>query len=251
MRLAELSWVEAREAIRGARVALLPIGATEQHGPHLPLGTDWFIAERIAERASEAGGWLVLPAVPVGVSEGHRQFWGTLWLCPDLLRAHVVAIARVLAFHDLRRIVFVNGHGGNCAGLDEAVRILHSEHIHAYVHNWWIANKSLLEELFPDSTAHAGSMETSAMLAIDPSLVNQDRFKDASSVVQWGKRVEGVEVGMDTIDFSEEGNVGDPSLADPEKGRALIEAAAEGLDRFCTWLAEQPEDALAPKPHKT
>lgn len=251
MKLAELSWVEAREAVRRTRVALLPIGATEQHGPHLPLGTDWFIAERIAERASEVDGWLVLPTVSVGVSEGHRQFWGTLWLRSDLLCAHAVAIARALASHDLRRIVFVNGHGGNCAALGEAARTLRAERIYAYVHNWWIAIGDVLRELFPDPTAHAGSMETSAMLAIDPSLVNQDRFKDASSVVEWSKRVEGVEIGMDTIDFSQEGNVGDPTLADPEKGRALIEAAAEGLNRFCAWLAEQPEEVLAPKPHKT
>jgi creatinine amidohydrolase len=251
MKLAELSWVEAQKAIRQRRVALLPVGSTEQHGPHLPLGTDWFIAENIALHASTKGGWLVLPGLPVGVSEAHCQFWGTLWLSPDLLRGYVGMVARSLGSHELRRIVFVNGHGGNCAALDEATRILRLEHIHAYVHNWWIAIGDVLRELFPDSTAHAGSMETSAMLAIDPGLVNQERFKDASRVNRWGKRVEGVEIGMDTIEFSEEGNVGDPSLADPEKGRALIEAAAEGLNRFCIWLAEQPDGALAPKSHKT
>jgi creatinine amidohydrolase len=251
MKLTELTWVEAREAILQARVALLPVGSTEQHGPHLPLGTDWLVARRIAEQASKKGGWLVLPGLPVGVSEGHRQFWGTLWLCPDMLRDYVVSLARSLASHNLRRIVFVNAHGGNCAALDEAVRILRTERICVYTHNWWIAIRDLLRELFPDPTAHAGSIETSAMLAIDPALVNQERFKEASSVVQWGKWMEGVEVGMDTIDFSEEGNVGDPSLAEVEKGRALIEAAADGLNRFCIWLAEQPEDALVPRPHKT
>lgn len=250
MNLSELTWVDAKEVIQQAQVALLAVGSTENHGPHLPLGTDWFTAQRIAEEAGKKGGWLVLPSVPVGVSEHHRQFWGTLWVSPDVLRDYVVAVARALASHGLRRIVFVNGHGGNRSALTEAARLLREEGIYAYVHNWWATIAELLEKLFPEPAAHAGPVETSAILAIDPSLVRQDRYGETSDVDHWGKTVEGVEVGWDTLDFSNAGNVGDPSTGTAEKGAQVFEAASESLNRFCTWLAEQPEEALCPKPHR-
>lgn len=250
MKLAELTWVDAKEAITKAQVALLPIGSTENHGPHLPLGTDWFTAQRIAEEAGEKGRWLVLPGVPIGVSEHHRQFWGTLWVSPDVLRDYVVAVARALANHGMRRVVFVNGHGGNRSALIEAARLLREEGIYAYIHTWWYGIAELLEKLFPEPAAHAGPVETSAILAIDPSLVRKDRYGETSDVDHWGKTVEGVEVGWDTIDFSDAGNVGDPASGTAEKGVQLFEAAAENLNRFCAWLAEQSEQALSPKPHK-
>jgi len=250
MNLAELTWVDAKEVIQKAQVALLPVGSTENHGPHLPLGTDWFTAQRIAEITGKKGGWLVLPTIPIGVSDHHRQFWGTLWVPPDVLRDYVVAVARALASHGMRRVVFVNGHGGNRSALTEAVRLLRQETIFAYVHNWWVGIGDMLEKLFPEPAAHAGPVETSAVLAINPSLVRQDRYKETSKVDRWSKMVEGVEVGGDTIDFSEAGNVGNPSTATAEKGTQLFEAAAENLHRFCTWLAEQSDEALSPKPHK-
>ena len=250
MNLADLTWVDAKEAMKQAKVALLPVGSTENHGPHLPLGTDWFTAQRIAEQAAEKGGWLVLPSVPIGVSDHHRQFWGTLWVPPDILRDFVVAVSRALASHGMRRIVFVNGHGGNRSALTEAARLLRQEGIFAYVQNWWVGTADTLANLFTGPAVHAGPVETSAVLAIDPTLVRQDRYKDASPADRWGKTVEGVEVGGDTIDFSEAGNVGDPSSGTEELGTQLLDAAAENLHRFCTWLAEQSEEALSPKPHK-
>jgi len=120
MELARLSWPDARDAIREADVALLPVGAMEQHGPHLPLGTDWYIASHIAHETAEQDGLLVLPGFAVGVSHEHRQFWGTLTVSPGQLRDQAIAVARSLATHGLRRIVFVNGHASNCAPLEAA-----------------------------------------------------------------------------------------------------------------------------------
>jgi creatinine amidohydrolase len=250
MELARLSWPDARDAIRRARVALLPVGAIEQHGPHLPLGTDWYIASRIAEEVAKQEGRLALPGIPFGVSREHRQFWGTLTISPDHLRDQVMAVARSLGDHGLRRFVFVNGHGSNCAPLEDAARKLREQDIHAFVFNWWQSIAANLAELFPDPTAHAGSIETSLMLAIRPELVREDRFEDASSVSQWGTYVEGVLVGFDAADFSDAGNVGDPSLASVGKGRTALSAACDSLERFCAWLAERPGEDLAPRPHK-
>jgi creatinine amidohydrolase len=250
MELARLSWPDARDAIRQAHVALLPVGAMEQHGPHLPLGTDWYIASRIAEEVAKQEGRLVLPGIPVGVSREHRQFWGTLSVSPDALRDQAISQALSLGDHELRRLVFVNGHGSNCAPLDEAARHLRNDGIHAFVFNWWQSIATTLAELFPDPPLHAGSIETSLMLAIRPELVREDRFEEASSVSQWGTYVEGALVGFDAADFSDAGNVGDPSLASVGKGRTALSAACDSLERFCTWLAERPEEDLAPRPHK-
>jgi len=150
----------------------------------------------------------------------------------------------------LRRIVFVNGHGGNRSALIGAARLLRVEGIYAYVHNWWYGIADLLKKLFPEPAAHAGPVETSAILAIDPELVRQDRYNATSEVDHWGKTAEGVDIGWDTIDFSDAGNVGDPSTGTAEKGAQVFEAASESLNRFCIWLAEQSEESLSPKPHK-
>jgi creatinine amidohydrolase len=248
--LARLNWPDARDAIRRARAALLPVGATEQHGPHLPLGTDWYIARHIARETAEQDALLLLPGFPVGVSHEHRQFWGTLTVSQDQLRDQATAVARTLGDHGLRRIVFVNGHGSNCAPLEEAAQRLRSDGIHAFVFNWWQSIASTLTELFPEPWAHAGSVETSAMLVIDPNLVHEERLGEASDTVHWGTYVEGVQVEFDAAEFSEQGNVGDPSFADVEKGRRVLADARDSLSRFCAWLAERADEDLAPVPHK-
>ena len=250
MELARLSWPNARDAIRQAHVALLPVGAIEQHGPHLPLGTDWYIASHIAQEMAEQDGLLLLPGFAVGVSHEHRQFWGTLTVSPVQLTDQAMAVARSLGDHGLRRIVFVNGHGSNCGSLDEAARRLREDGIYAFVFNWWQSIATILAELFPDPTAHAGSIETSLMLVIDPNLVREERFNRASESTEWGTYVEGVQVGFDAADFSDQGNVGDPSLADVEKGMRVLMATSESLSRFCAWLSERSDEELASTLHK-
>lgn len=251
MELSRMSWAQAREAIQKAGVALLPVGSTEQHGPHLPLGTDWMTAQEIARRASKKGGWLVLPTIPVGVSEHHRQFWGTLWVPPEILRDYVMAVARSLAFHGLRKLVLVNGHGGNTAALEEAARKLRLERIYTFVYVWWRAIPEIIAQVVETGGSHAAEMETAVVLAIAPELVRPENYGEASvqGAPEWGKKIEGIEVGFDTVDFSASGATGDPSRATVEKGEKILQAAAEKLDAFCRWLSAQTEEALAPKPH--
>ena len=249
MDLIERTWPEARDVLVRNPVGLVPIGAVEQHGPHLPLGTDWYIATHLASRAA-GDGRLLLPGQPIGVSSEHMQFWGTLTLSEGLLRDQEIAVGRAAAAHGVRRLVFVNGHGSNCAALQSAAEALRREDIHVFVFNWWISIASVLADLFPDETAHAGAIETSAMLAIAPNLVRPGRFSSASARTQWADYVEGVQVTFDTISFSEEGNVGDPNLASVEKGHALLAAAVESLDCFCRWLEARSAEDLAIRPHK-
>ncbi|QAA76042.1 MAG: Creatinine amidohydrolase [Candidatus Bipolaricaulis sibiricus] len=251
MELSRMSWADAREQLHQARVGLLPVGSTEQHGPHLPLGTDHLTAAEVTRRTAARGDWLVLPVVPVGVSEHHRQFWGTLWVEPAVLRDYVLGIARSLASHGLHRLVFVNGHGGNSAALDEAARILRHEGVFAFVFSWWRAIPELIANTIETGGSHAGEMETSAVLAFAPQLVNSSRYREAltGAAPEWGKRHHGIEIGFDTLDFSRSGATGDPTPASADKGNLLLEAAAERLDAFCRWLAEEPDERLRARPH--
>ncbi len=249
MELARMTWEEAAR-LPADCVALLPVGAVEQHGPVLPLGTDAAIASHLARTAAERGNRVLLPTLAVGVSHEHRQFPGTLAVTPDQLRDWAISMGRSLAAHGVRRLVFVNGHGSNAAPLAEAALRLREESAYAFVFNWWQSIPETLAALFPRGDAHGGAVEASAMLVVDPESVRTGRMAQASADrgarAPWGEFVEGVQVAFDAAEFSELGNVGDPSLADAKKGKRILSEAAECLDRFCSWLAAQRDDTLRP-----
>ena len=119
MDLAAATWPDADTV--ETDLAVLPVGSTEQHGPHAPLGTDALTAESVATAGVDAydGAVVVGPTIPVGVAEEHRQFAGTLWVSTDTFRDYVGETVAALASHGWDRVVVVNGHGGNVAPLRE------------------------------------------------------------------------------------------------------------------------------------
>ncbi len=249
MELVRMTWEEVARLPVDC-VALLPVGAVEQHGPVLPLGTDAAIASYLGRAVAGRGDRLLLPALTVGVSHEHRQFPGTLSVSPHQLRDLAISCGLSLGAHGIRRLVFVNGHGSNAAPLAEAVLRLREESVCAFTFNWWLAVPETLAALFPQTDAHGGAVETSAMLVIDPESVRTERMGDASAdrgaYAPWGRFVEGVQVAFDAAEFSDLGNVGDPSLADEEKGKTILSEAAERLNRFCDWLSAHSEGVLYP-----
>jgi creatinine amidohydrolase len=127
-RLARLSWSEVAELDRDRTVAVLPTAAVEQHGPHLPLDTDAFLCTRVAEesavRARRDGPVVVAPTLPYGSSTHHMAFAGTLTLRPVTFLAAVDELCGSFVEHGFRRLLVVNGHGGNSALAREAVQQL-------------------------------------------------------------------------------------------------------------------------------
>ena len=111
MRLAELSWAEAQRVLERTDTVILPVGSTEQHGPHCPLGTDHVTADAVANMVGDRAGLPVLPVVPVGVSSHHRQFHGTLWAPPAVFRDYVKAV-----------ILSAASHGPGCSGSNHTGR---------------------------------------------------------------------------------------------------------------------------------
>ena len=123
MELSAATWPEIRDC--DSDLAVLPVGSTEQHGPHAPLGTDTLTATAVAEAGVDAyreqtgEDVPIAPAIPVGVAAEHRAFDGTLWVSPDTFRAYVRETIASLAHHGFDRVVIVNGHGGNTDALRE------------------------------------------------------------------------------------------------------------------------------------
>lgn len=131
MDLSTSTWTDA-DAL-DTDLALLPVGSTEQHGPHAPLGTDTIAAQAVATAGAERydGEIIVAPAIPVAIAEEHRHFTGTLWVSPDTFRQYVRETVASLAHHGFDRVVIVNGHGGNVDALREVCGTI-SRHDRAY-----------------------------------------------------------------------------------------------------------------------
>ena len=171
MRLGDLTWPEAAASSASPPIVLVPVGSTEQHGPHLPLGTDTLIAEEIAGRAllhapgGASDGLVLGPSLTVTASGEHAGFPGTLSIGTKVMAQVVVELVRSATWAE--GVVFVNGHGGNFEPVERAVELLRSEQHR--VLSWWPKWPRRTDGGPPD--LHAGRIETSLMLAIDPGLV--------------------------------------------------------------------------------
>ena len=251
--LSEQPTTAAADVFDSAEVAVLPTGSTEQHGPALPLGMDHMAAQAFARSAADREDTVVLPTIPVGVSVHHRQFDGTLYVSEDTFEAYVEETIASLAEHGLRKVVIVNGHGGNTGALRRAARTLRDDRTaFAPPWNWWDAVADLSESLFDEAGGHADAMESSVLWHVRADLVRCDELQAAEGGASdaWGEVVHGAALGFDTIDFSESGAVGKPTQADPEKGAKLFEAGSEELHSLIDWLANRPLKECWPRDHK-
>lgn len=252
MHLSEATTTTAGESFDDVDVAVLPVGSTEQHGPALPLGTDHLVASAFADTVADRDDVVRLPTLPVGVSEHHRQFDGTLWTDPETFEWYVADAVESMASHGIRKTVIVNGHGGNIDALSRAARTLReTETAFAPTWNWWESVDALQDDLFDTEGGHAGPAETSLVLAIADVLVRESALEDAGDGApdSWGERVHGAAVGFDTIDFTPTGAVGDPTEGSREAGQQLFDAAAAELDALVDWLAAQQFGDLLPEDH--
>lgn len=212
---------------RAARTLLaVPLGATEQHGPHLPLSTDTVIATQLCRRlADRIPDVVVAPPIPYGSSGEHAGFAGTLSIGQAMLTGLVVELVR--SADDFAGVVLVNGHGGNAQPLREAVRTLRAEG--RTVMAWAPAGRA-------DDT-HAGHTETSVLLSLEHPGVALDAAEP------------GVTAPLpDIIDdlrrggvaaVSPNGVLGDPTRASADEGAAVLERWTDSLvDAVATWMAE-------------
>ncbi|MFB6360527.1 MAG: creatininase family protein [Halobacteriales archaeon] len=238
MRLAEATSTDAAAA--ETDLAVLPVGSTEQHGPHAPLSTDTLNAAAVAEAGVAAFDEAVVlsPPIPYGISAEHRRFAGTCWLSPDTFRAVVREAVESLISHGWRRVVVVNGHGGNIDALREvAAAVSRTENAHVAAFTWFEAVGEHGARM-----GHAGPLETAMLRCHHPELVRDDRVETAAaeSSDRWGDWVAGVNLAHDSDEFTENGVVGDPTAGDADLGAELTELAADALADLLAALDKRP-----------
>ncbi len=255
MYLADEAWPDLGAYFESESLALVPLGSTEQHGPHLPESTDHRIAEALAREAAERTGYLCTPTVNVGVSSHHRQFHGTMWVDASVFRDYVESLTRSLASHGIDRVIYVNAHGGNTKHLQEVGRRLRDDELlYALTWMWDESIPDLVDDLFETNGPHGGPKETSMLLHIDPDLVHEDRLGEArdGGLVEFDEttgHVHGARTFYDAIDNTDNGVLGDQTDATAEKGQRLFEAASDELVDLCEWLADQDIGELLPEEH--
>ena len=240
--LEDLALPDVREVVRPTSTLLWPIGAVEQHGPHLPLSVDHTVAHESAQAvASECGEELdvwVLPTLSISKSDEHAWSPGSLWLSAETLLAVVRDVASSAATTTAERLVFLNAHGGNTALLGMACREvrrlfgLKTFLVHPFVppdHGG--RSSSGANEL--GMGIHGGHDETSVMLHLRPDLVRMDRaVRQVPERLRDNKHVRfggGVSFGWLSNDFGPDGHIGDPTKASAEAGKQLFEGAVELL----------------------
>lgn len=186
--LEELSQPEAELLLAEGRTAIVIVGSVEQHGPHLPLGTDWLAALGVGERVAELLGAPLLPLTPVGVAPYHAPWRASLTLRPETLIGLLVDVCDGLAAAGVERLLVVNWHEGNTPTLrlaaDEAQR--RNERLTILVAETHV----VAHELSELELTHAGALETAAVLALDPGLVALDRASDPTGDEVGGPRHE-------------------------------------------------------------
>ena len=248
-----LCWPDVDGLLRqGEPVApLLAIGSTEQHGPHLPLGTDAFIvteyAERLAKKIAERCPVLLLPPMPYGVSAHHLAFAGSLSLPAPVLVDIVVAVAASLRHHGLPKLILLNGHGGNVIPLKWAARRLKDETGQSplLINYWTLVPDVVMETMTSQPLGHACEMETSLMFVTKPDLVRTDRFGApqlkpspiTTVAINSPYLVPTVDLELNFDETTVNGAFGDPRPATREKGlRVLEESASRGARAVWEYL---------------
>ncbi|MEQ6378520.1 creatininase family protein [Bacillaceae bacterium S4-13-56] len=214
---------EVAEAVRDFPVAILPLGATEQHGHHLPLGVDIYLAEGISRKLSERTGALLLPTIPFGYSWVWRDIPGTVSIQQNHVENVIKDVAHSVSRYGIKMLILVNGHDANNASMKYAARELMDE-LDMPVFYLFYPNMESIREEYCESPMwhgmiHACEFETSLMLALKPELVEMDKAvrEYPNKPNLYGKST--ISLG----DLSNSGVFGDATLASKEKGELMLE----------------------------
>ncbi len=238
-------------------VAVLPLGATEQHGPHLPLSVDSVLVDGVVNAAlrhlTANDPVLVLPTQTIGLSTEHTAFAGTLHVSPQTLIQLWCDIGASVARSGVKKLLMFNAHGGNVGLLDVVARELRAQHgLIVYSSSWY--NLPLPAEVMGQFTAdehrfgiHGGDIETSMMLALLPERVNMAEAKNFASTSQDRAKHYAVlgngksaKLGWHIQDYNPQGAAGNAAVASAAKGEALIANAGEQLALLLRELITLP-----------
>lgn len=248
--LSELTLKAVRE--RRFEVAVLPVGACEPHGLHLPYGTDTYEVNAIAEGAcakayGRGAGVVLLPTIPYGVNANLLSFPLTIHVRQETLNALVRDIAASLEQHGIYKLVILNGHGGN--EFKGGLRDLYGQtKVWLFLVEWWRIDRKQYAAIFEEGGEHADEAETSLCLAIIPNLVH---LQDADDGAVLPFRFEALEQGWAWTTrpwerLTKNSGYGDPRKATAEKGQRYLEVVTDRIADFLVALAQSPLDDWFP-----
>lgn len=243
MRLANITWLKAEQYFRENDMVMIPIGSIECHGRHMPLGTDMLIPERITDLVEQKSNILIAPMIPFGACQSLAAFPGTIHIDSEILYLYVKQIMESLYRHGARKIIFLNGHGGNISPLERLGLEYEEKGVMTALLNWWL----MAWDMNPAwKGGHGGGEETAAIMEIDPSLIDYSeidgplKMKDVNeNIVATGFRsvkFKGVEISIlrNTHNVTDNGWIGNdhPSTATKEWGTEMIRETAEYIVDF-------------------
>ena len=245
----DIHWPDISGPAHARWIAVLPLAATEQHGPHLPLGTDVLIAQaylaRVREHLPDTCPATFLPVQPVGISTEHVSYPGTLTLPTDVALKTWMALGESIARAGIKKLVMVTSHGGNSAAMSLVAQDLRAQHGLLAVTTGWArfgAPDGLFSEDELHHGIHGGAVETSIMLARYPHLVRADKiadFRPASIAMEkdyrWLSVHRPAPFAWQAQDLHPSGAAGDATGASAAKGEALLD---HGARAFCELLAD-------------
>ena len=258
----DMKWPDFSDIDPARTVAVLPVGAIEQHGPHMPLLTDTLIAEEVVKRAAnnldDAMDVLILPTQPVGKSNEHIAYPGTLTLSSQTLISLWLDIGASVARAGVKKLILLNAHGGQRQIADIVARELRVDHkMFCLAVNWW--EMGMPEDLIPAHEAqfgiHAGTVETSMLLEARPDLVDMSKaenFEPSSAAIaaryQKLKLLGGPGAGWQAQDLHPAGAAGDATTATAKIGKAIFDHVVDGFCVLLQEVANYPLSALKPGP---
>jgi creatinine amidohydrolase len=253
-RYEKLTWPEINDAVAAGKIPIVPTGAVEQHGPHLPLDVDMLLSTSVALAAGQRipEKVLVLPSVSYGYTGHVMDFPGTINIHYEHFIEHVLDITKSLAYHGFKKILLLNGHGSNMPNLDLVARRCNLEtDAQCAFTAWWLlltVDPQFLprwrQSKFPGGCAHACELETSVYMYLAPEDVRMDMIKSGKITFNEEKSryryndLFGhgpVQVTSWTSSYSDSGVLGEAELATREKGKLAFE---EAVTRLCEFITE-------------
>lgn len=247
-----LTWKEIEERLKEVDTAILPCGAIEQHGPHLPVDVDYYdavyMAHKVAELCPEPKPF-VIPPIPYGVSFHHSSFKGTLSVSNNALSALIYDIGMSLAHNGIKKLIILNGHGDNKPTLTYAAQMITRDaKIFVCVDTGETSDVDLYDLIDTPNDIHAGEIETSTTLALRPELVNMDlavdETLDLNNEYLDFTSDRGVSWYVHTQRISESGVMGNAKKATEEKGKKMWDISIKKMVEFVESIKNTPLEKL-------
>lgn len=234
LNLQESTWTDVRDELKKTDLAIIPVGAVEVYGPHMPQGTDGIVAFHFATELAKRVNALVVPLIPVGICPESLDFPGTLSVQPESMKLFMRDIAFSLVKHGVKRIIFLTGHRTNVPPMEDLLVELRAAGIKACVIFSWQVMYSLADDLATGKFAkgHAGEFGVSVMLAIREDLVHKDRFQVSLPAAELGSGISGITTYQPFSEISETGTVGDPGKGRKETGQEMLRRGLERVEKF-------------------